>query len=121
MTNTSNARIEETRNIVRGDIKEALLVLLKNQEDSERDAGRTKTRNRRGFSTGTVVHGTRLAIMVLDGQDWTPEDEDKARTVVAIHKRQLTRFFKTEAAVQAAQEAKEAEKASEQEAAAVAV
>ncbi|MBX4215369.1 hypothetical protein KW797_00240 [Candidatus Parcubacteria bacterium] len=87
--NLSLERIAQVRDLNAGTIQECILVLFSKQHDQERAYDESFGRNRVGFSRGTVTWGSLLAKKLLAGETWSEWEVNKARTIIAIHRKQL--------------------------------
>lgn len=78
-------------------VLQALLVMDGRQEESERDRKETIFKNKRGWMSSHAVWGTRLASKVALGEELTPEEFSKARTMVMSYTKQLAAHFRAQA------------------------
>lgn len=75
-------------------IRESLLVLWRAQTAHERETKTTLHRNARGFMSSHAVTGCKLAEKAVRGEEWTPEDWQKAQSITLRYGRQLAAFHR---------------------------
>lgn len=76
---------------------ECLGILYNRQTSDEQETKETKYKNRRGFMSSHAVNGTRLVEKMAGGEEWSPEDWEKARGIVCRYGKQLAAHFRQEA------------------------
>lgn len=77
-----------------GFVRDCLVILYDRQTSDEAETSSTKYKNARGFMSSHAVHGTRLAKMVLAGEEMTDEDTAKVAEIVPRYTKQLAEHFR---------------------------
>jgi hypothetical protein len=74
-----------------------LAQLYAAQTAEEQDQESTFFKNRAGFMSSHAVTGSKLAVKAASGEELTPEEQDKVRSIVARYGKQLASFSRHEA------------------------
>lgn len=69
--------------------KQALVVLFNRQTAHEQDTASTLSRNKAGFMSSHAVHGTRIAKLIIAGEDLSEEDVARCQTIAPRYSKQL--------------------------------
>ncbi len=70
------------------------------QTAEEQDAKDTRVKNRRGYMSSHAVVGSTLALKARAGEELTPEEQDKIRSIVCRYGKQLAAMAREEAIAQ---------------------
>ncbi len=68
---------------------EAMVILLNRQTSFEQATRTTRSLNRRGFMSSHAVHGTRIAELILQGAELSPEDQERVFAISSRYTKQL--------------------------------
>ncbi len=69
-----------------------LAQLYAAQTSDEQDAKDTRYKNKSGFMSSHAVTGSTLAVKAASGEELTPEEQDKVRSIVCRYGKQLASF-----------------------------
>lgn len=91
--NQIKARLEESAEYRRG----AIVLLFNKQTAYEQDTSTTLLRNKVGFMSSHAVHGSRIAKLIIAGEELSSEDQARVDVIAPRYSRQLACFAREDA------------------------